>query len=151
MTVTPCTVCSSLDKLCGTSMAHQVHRFPALKFSCTVLLTSGVHLCSRMVTVWLLPAQCLPSSPAPSASPAGVSGSTTGSSNPASTPSTPAPTSATPAPVNQDPQQLQKDLTCNCPRAVQAARAVSQALSQAGNNCGSGAGQALARKWSSKG
>jgi hypothetical protein len=48
-----------------------------------------------------------------------------------------------------DPKQLQEDLTCGCPRAVTAARAVSVALAQAGNHCGSGSGQALAQAFSS--
>jgi hypothetical protein len=45
-----------------------------------------------------------------------------------------------------DPKKLQEDLTCNCPRAVTAAKAVATALAQSGNNCGSGSGQALARE-----
>lgn len=51
-------------------------------------------------------------------------------------------------PVTVNPQQLQQDLTCGCDRAVPAARAVSAALAQAGNQCGSGVGQALAQAFS---
>lgn len=48
--------------------------------------------------------------------------------------------------VEENPEQLHKDLTCNCPRAATAAKAVAVALAQAGNSCGSNSGQALARK-----
>lgn len=48
--------------------------------------------------------------------------------------------------MEENPDQLAKDLTCNCPRAAVAAKAVSQALAKSGNACGSNAGQALARE-----
>lgn len=72
---------------------------------------------------------------------------------------TPAPASepkTTPVPAKEpsgdvvgvnDPKKLEKDLSCGCPKAITAARAVSAALASAGNDCGgSGAGQALARE-----
>lgn len=116
------------------------------------------------MSLLLLPSlQCLPAPPSP-AQPSG-GGSTTGSENTppattqapttttqAPTTTTQSPTTTTQAPevkpeqVTSNPQKLQEDLACGCDRAIPAARAVSQALAQAGNNCGSGAGQALARE-----
>lgn len=63
----------------------------------------------------------------------------------ATPPATKEPTGTTTG-VEENPEQLQKDLTCNCPRAVTAAKAVAAALAQSGNSCGSNSGQALARK-----
>ena len=68
--------------------------------------------------------QCLPPSQAPNKQPAGT---VTG--------------------VEENPKQLAQDLSCNCPRAAVAAKAVSVALAKSGNACGSTAGQALAREW----
>lgn len=74
--------------------------------------------------------QCLPKAAAPQAKPAAATqaGSVAG--------------------VETNPAQLAKDLSCNCPRAVTAAKAVSAALAKSGNACGSSAGQALAQAFS---
>lgn len=45
-----------------------------------------------------------------------------------------------------DPKKLEQDLSCGCPKAITAARAVSAALASSGNNCGGRSGQALARE-----
>ena len=43
-----------------------------------------------------------------------------------------------------DAKKLHQDLTCNCPAAQEAARAVAQAIAAAGGDCGCPAGKALA-------
>jgi hypothetical protein len=85
---------------------------------------------------------CLPPAPAPAASPK----PTTPVPSPTGPPVVVQSVSPSPAsPVPTNPTQIQQQLT-NPATATSTATAISQALASSGNNCGSPAAQALARK-----